>query len=160
MSALFNYFPFTEQFVAIVATGLVAAGSALFVGRYLARPGRRGEGAESDDTKADFALPGINKERRHAPRRRGSCVVAHLADDSDMAPTEVWVIDRSLGGLCLLSEVPVEVGSQLRVRPYAPSGSALWTSVRVCSCLRERDGWMVHCQFIKVPPMNVLLLFG
>ena len=69
-------------------------------------------------------------------------------------------MDRSLGGLCLLAQAPVEGGSRLRVRPVHASGDQIWTPVRVRSCNRNREGWLVHCQFLQIPPMNVLLLFG
>jgi hypothetical protein len=105
-------------------------------------------------------MGGRPEERRTSPRRGGSCVAAHLTDDSDIEPVEVWVMNRSLGGLCLLTEAPVTVGSRLRVRPRHASGRQFWTPVRVCACRRHREGWTVHCQFLQVPPMNVLLLFG
>jgi hypothetical protein len=146
--------------VSIAAIGLGTAGLALFLGRRMF--------GHVDDPSDDgmavvsvrIAMPGSGEERRTSPRRRGNCVAAHLCDDSDLAPTEVWVVDRSVGGLCLLAEAPVAIGSQLRVRPRHVSGGQIWTPVRICSCHRDREGWLVHCQFLQVPPMNVLLLYG
>lgn len=160
MSAVFRFSSPEMDSIIIGVIGLIAAGLALFIGRRFL--GQISE--SSDETSADLSLPKITlpseRERRNTPRRQGSSVKAFLADDSDLAPTEVWVANRSLGGLCLLSEAPVEVGSQLRVRPYNSTNSLPWTPVRVCSCHQERDGWMIHCQFNHLPPTNVLLLFG
>jgi hypothetical protein len=144
----------------IAAVGLSTAGLALLVGRrFLAAPGDGSSGVRPL-SGLDVALSASANDRRTAPRRRGNCVAAYLADDSDCEPTEVWVVDRSLGGVCLLAESPVDVGSHLRVRPHHASGSQLWTPVRVRSCNRDREGWMIHCQFLTLPPMNVLLLYG
>jgi len=157
MSAAFSFLPPVMEIAIVAIIGVGAAGLALLVGwRFLERVTTEA----SDETSADFALPGITSERRNAPRRRGNYVKAHLTDDSDMEPTDVWVVDRSIGGLCLLTQVPLEIGSQLRVRPSITSSTLPWASVRICSCRQDRDGWMVHCQFMHLPPMNVLLLFG
>jgi hypothetical protein len=147
------------EVAAVAVVGLTAAGFALFLGRRLL--GRLDGSASVPLTSAtvELAMPGPGSERRTSARRRGSSVAAFLADDSDLEPTEVWVVDRSLGGVCLLAEAPVEVGSQLRVRPRHASGPQ-WTSVRVRFCRRDRNGWMVHCQFLQMPPTNVMLLFG
>jgi hypothetical protein len=150
----------TGEAMSVAAVGLGTAGLALFLGRRLLNrlPATTGTGARP--STFEFSLPLAAQERRFSPRRRGNCVAAHLGDDSDMEPTEVWVIDRSLGGLCLLADAPVQSGSHLRVRPRHVSGDHLWTPIRVCACNRDREGWMVHCQFLQVPPMNVLLMYG
>jgi PilZ domain len=146
--------------VSVAAIGVSTAGLALLFGRRLFTPPQDLPQVGETASQVDMALPGSGQERRNAPRRRGNCVAAHLSDDSDSTPAEVWVVDRSLGGLCLLAEAPVEVGSRLRVRPRHASGSQIWTPVRVRSCQRDREGWLLHCQFLQIPPMNVLLLYG
>lgn len=155
---LLGDFPPLGAAASVVAVGLGTAGLALLVGRrLLAAPAE-----PAGDGSAPFirlAVPGSAAERRTSLRRRGNCVAAHLADDSDAGPAEVWVVDRSLGGLCLLGEAPVPAGSQLRVRPRHVSDPQ-WTPIRVRSCHRDRDGWMLHCQFLHMPPTNVMLLFG
>jgi hypothetical protein len=146
--------------VSVGVVGLGTAGLALFLGRRMFTRAAQPAEEENASPELESALPGTGPERRTSPRRSGSCVAAHLTDDTDQDPVEVWVMDRSLGGLCLLSEAPVAVGSKLRVRPRHASGRQLWTPVRVCACRRHREGWSVHCQFLHLPPMNVLLLFG
>jgi hypothetical protein len=146
--------------VSTAAIGLGTAGLALFFGRRLVTGAAAPVEDETDHVQVAFNRPLTPEERRTAPRRRGSCVAAHLADETDSEPVEVWVIDRSLGGLCLQAEIPVAVGSQLRVRPRHVSGHQIWTPVRVRACKQNREGWTIHCQFLQVPPMNVLLLYG
>lgn len=150
----------SNEAISVTAVGLGTAGLALFLGRRLLNRAPAATVRTAAPSSFEFSLAATGHERRTAPRRRGNCVAAHLGDDSDMEPTEVWVVDRSLGGLCLLADAPVEAGSHLRVCPRHASGDQFWTPIRVCSCHRDREGWMVHCQFLQVPPMNVLLLYG
>jgi hypothetical protein len=151
--------PPLPEVASIAAVGLGTAGAALLVGRRFLKSFDRRIDELGSQAALHLAMPGLANERRTSPRRRGSCVAAHLTDDSDGEPAEVWVVDRSLGGVCLLGEAPVAVGSQLRVRPRHASDPH-WTPIRVRGCQRDRDGWMIHCQFLQIPPMNVLLLFG
>jgi hypothetical protein len=146
--------------VSVAAIGVSTAGLALFFGRRLFTHAQTALPFAEPESRGEFLLPGSGQERRTAPRRRGNCVAAHLTDSTDSSPVEVWVVDRSLGGLCLLCETPVEAGSQLRVRPRHASGSQMWTPIRIRSCQRGKDGWLLHCQFLQIPPMNVLLLYG
>jgi hypothetical protein len=158
MSHLFGRPLTLAEGIEAAAVGLATASFALFLGRrYLGRAMALPAGSRPD-MHLQSAMSG--QDRRTAPRRRGNSIAAHLADDSDASPAEVWVMDRSLGGLCLLAEAPVEIGSRLRVRPVSASGSNVWTPIRVRGCNRDREGWLVRCQFLQVPPMNVLLLFG
>jgi hypothetical protein len=146
--------------VSVAAVGVSATGLALFFGKRLLWPPEDQPLDGELASQVHNSLPTSAMERRTAPRRRGNSVAAHLTDDTDGEPAEVWVIDRSLGGLCVLAEMPVDVGSQLRVRPRHASGNAIWTPIRIRACHRDREGWLLHCQFLQIPPMNVLLLFG
>jgi hypothetical protein len=151
------FLPF--EAVSVAAVGIGTAGLALFLGRrFLVNPDEKTADGQ-DSSSIGNVVFGSGAERRTTPRRRGSSVAAQLAVASDLDPIEVWVVDRSLGGLCLLSDTPVDNGSRLRVRPCRPADQP-WTQVRVRSCNHDREGWTVHCQFLHVPPMNVLLLFG
>jgi hypothetical protein len=154
-------FPLTiGELVAVAAVGLGTMGFALYLGRRLFIRGEVVPLLTRPDVSLQSAIPGLGVERRTSARRKGSSVAAHLSDDGDSTPAEVWVMDRSLGGLCLLAEAPVAVGSRLRVRPLHASGDQIWSPIRVCACRRDGEGWLIHCQFLQIPPMNVLLLFG
>jgi hypothetical protein len=107
-----------------------------------------------------FAVGG-RTERRGAFRRKGSAVTVKFTDEHQLQqPREGWVIDRSMGGLGLWSEKPVDVGTILKVRPDHAPELTPWIEVEVKSCNPHEGGWRVHCGFIKTPPYSVLLLFG
>ena len=162
MTLLFGVPLSTGEAAAVAATGLATAGLALLAGRRLLWRAP----VSTPDSRFDLEdePPGLTStstgERRTSLRRRGNFVAADLTDGGDEEPLRVWVVDRSLGGLCLLVEAPIDAGSELHVRPQHASGAAQWIPIRVRSCQRDREGWMVHCQFLKLPPMNVMLLFG
>ncbi len=160
MSYLFGVPLSPGEAASVAAVGLGTAGFALVVGRRFFR--RPAASLAGERPSSDPAPPQLSSysERRSCPRRRGNFVAAQLADDSDVDPAEVWVVDRSLGGLCLLVDAPIDVGSRLRVRPRQAGGSTNWIPVNVRACNRDADGWLIHCQFLRVPPTNVMLLFG
>lgn len=161
MPNFLHLLPGLNDGVSVVAIGLGVAGFALLAGRRLLGVGARPPDDDKEESPAiGVALLGAGAERRTMTRRRGNFVPAQVADDSDMAPTPVWVIDRSLGGVCLMADAPVVTGSHLRVRPNVSGGTAPWTPVRVCICRRQQDNWMLHCQFLRPLPTNIMLLFG
>jgi hypothetical protein len=147
----------------IPVIGVAAAGVAFLVGRVLfARAAR----APAPPAKADAGPPvdvfvhGSSQERRATPRRRGNSVEVFLADSPDKSPVHGWVVDRSVGGLCLLVDKPVPEGAVLQVRPRTAPEATPWTAVEIRSCRAENGEWEVGCQFVKSPQWNVLLLFG
>src|SRR5262245_49443814 len=58
--------------------------------------------ADSTDAMTSEFLQGITRERRGAPRRKGSAVEVHLLLGQGQLPIPGWVIDRSIGGLGVL----------------------------------------------------------
>jgi hypothetical protein len=114
-------------------------------------PRASADGAPVPDTSAD---------RRTAPRRRKQIQVV-LSDPKDRTPdVNGWVLDRSLGGLCLTVSQPVFVGTQFCVRTTDAPASAPSVLIKVKNA-REQDGrWELGCQFLDNPPYSVLLLFG
>jgi hypothetical protein len=143
---------------AIPAAGLAVAGLAYVLGRrcFVPRP-RQPEEAVS----ANF-LEGVLTERRAAPRRKkGASVLVELSDGRGGPPLQAWVQDRSVGGLGLLAEQPVQVGAALQVRPSNAPEATVWTPVTVRNCRRCGVGqYELGCQFEHTPPWSVLLLFG
>jgi hypothetical protein len=71
-----------------------------------------------------------------------------------------WVVDRSVGGLGLRTEVPLPVGAVFNVRPRSATAIVPWTEVEVKSCRQHAAAWEVGLQFVRTPPWSVLLLFG
>jgi hypothetical protein len=101
-------------------------------------------------------------EHRGAPRRRGRQVTVQIVlAAAPESPADGWVLDRSMGGLCLSAGREFAVGVVLGVRPADSPAGTPWVQVRVRSCQPEAGGrWAVGCQFAQTPSASVLLLFG
>jgi hypothetical protein len=108
----------------------------------------------------DVFLHGSASDRRAAPRRKGNSVEVVLTAGEEKPPVHGWVIDRSVGGLCLMVEHPFEEGMTPNVRPRNCPDITPWTPIEVRSCRAQGSDWEVSCRFLKSPPYNVLLLFG
>ena len=116
--------------------------------------------AEGSEARDPF-IYGSAEEKRVALRRQGSPVVVLISDAAGRAPPRRGtVLDRSVGGLGLELEDPVEVGSIISVRPERSNTLIPWVQVEVRSCRRADFGWQLGCQFVKSPPSSVLWLFG
>ncbi len=116
--------------------------------------------ADPDSPSDLLFLQGITRDRRAAPRRRGNVVEVELTDNANTPPVRGWVVDRSIGGLCLLLDQPVEPGMLLRVRPRNAATGVPWTEVTICSCRADADRYEVGCQFHRTPNWSLLLMFG
>jgi hypothetical protein len=151
----------TNQPWAIPTIGIVAASLAFLVGRRLAQ-GRPAIAASpmEDNSHLDSLLKKTEPERRSMPRRKGNSVDVHLTDESKQNPVRAWVVDRSMGGLCLIVEKPLTKGIVLNVRPVKAHPTAPWMPIEICSCRAEDGSWEVGCRFVTAPQWNDLLLFG
>jgi hypothetical protein len=138
--------------------GALACVLAYLLGRRLLVAHPRSVDDAGNVSDAPF-LQGITRDRRAAPRRKGNVVEVELMIGSDEKPVRGWVLDRSIGGLCLLVDQPVASGTALRVRPRN-AAAVPWTEVTACSC-REDDGqYELGCQFHHTPNWSLLLMFG
>jgi hypothetical protein len=169
--AVFNNLPLPLLLTwAVPFIGVVAAGLTFLVGRAVfnglkARAGRgspdRARAAAPAGGSSDPFVFGSNSERRGAARREGNTVEVILATPGDGAePLQGWVVDRSVGGLGLRTDVPVPVGAVFNVRPRNSTSIIPWTQLEVKTCRQEGAAWEVGCQFVRTPPWSVLLLFG
>jgi hypothetical protein len=70
------------------------------------------------------------------------------------------VVDRSTGGLRLLSKSAVPEGSTVQVRAVNAPDTVGFVVLVVRSCRENEDFFELGCEFTKTPPWNVLLLFG
>jgi PilZ domain len=144
------------------AIGLCAFGLAFWAGRYLlaARPARPAPRGETAATLFE-AHQKLTRERRSAPRRRVGCTVEVFLDGGQGdEPAKGWVFDRSIGGLGVRAEGPVEVGTLLKVRARRAAETTPWVQVVVRSCKRGDGHYDLGCQFQRVPDWNVILQFG
>ena len=155
---------------AVPLIGLAAAGVTFLVGWAVfhgrkarvagPRPKRAGGPEPASGTSDPFVF-GSTSERRVAARREGNTVeVVITAPDDNGESIQGWVVDRSVGGLGLRTDVSVPVGAVFNVRPRSSSSAVPWTQLQVKSCRQEGTTWEVGCQFVRTPPWSVLLLFG
>ena len=116
-------------------------------------PGSRPD--ETPDPNADSG-----EERRASARRTGRAVRVFLTDaGANTKLVDGWVLDRSLGGICLSLYEAVQVGEVLRLMPEnAPAGTP-WVEVEVRSVRLDGGRHELHCQFLQNLPYAVLVLF-
>jgi hypothetical protein len=152
-----------------VAAGLIPI--ALFVVAYFFLMRRR-----KTDVRAPYTPPpireapapaddpfvfGSSQERRSSLRRGGNPVPIFLSDaEARSDPTPGWVVDRSMGGLCVSVEEPVATGTILSVRAANAPNTIPWIQVEVRNCRATEDRYELGCQFVRTPPWSTLLLFG
>jgi hypothetical protein len=109
----------------------------------------------------DPFVQGSATEQRRAHRRGGNPVEVLLAEQNSNTPTwRGWVVDRSVGGLCLCVPEEIPEGTLIRAMPVNAPTITPWTELEVRSCRATGDGHELGCQFVRQPPWSVLLLFG
>jgi hypothetical protein len=166
MDSLFSSFRFfTDQPWAIPAIGLLVASIAFLVGRRwlvprpIPEPELSPEEAASQYLSSKLQLS--QSDRRSCPRRKGgNRIEVDLTDDAKESQLLGWVIDRSMGGLCLYVEKPLSAGTILNVRPRNAPKTSPWIPIEIRSCRPDGNEWEVGCCFLKPPHWNDLMLFG
>jgi len=71
-----------------------------------------------------------------------------------------FVVDRSTGGLRVISNTAMPPGSTIQVRAANAPDNVGFVTIIVRSCKKEDDHFVLGTEFEKTPPWNVLLLFG
>jgi hypothetical protein len=155
---------FTNQPWTIPVIGVLAASLAFLVGRRWLG-GRPSAAVKAPPRESATVLTTVtpkkaDADRRSAPRRKGNRVEVHLTDDSKRPPVLGWVVDRSMGGLCLIVEEPLSEGTVLNVRPRQAPQTTPWLPIEIRACRPDGCNWEVGCRFLKPPQWNDLLLFG
>jgi hypothetical protein len=149
-----------DAFWIVPVIGGAACALAYLLGRrfLVARAGTPSETDSAGD--AAHFLQGVTRDRRCAPRRRGNIVEVELSESPNAPSVRGWVMDRSIGGLCLLMDQPIDTGIVLLVRPRNAAASVPWTEVTICSCREDAGQYEVGCQFHHTPNWSLLLMFG
>jgi hypothetical protein len=149
---------------AIPAIGGLATACAFLFGRRFLVGAPKPPPAPVEEPEANLqvlkALKPSAPDRRSMPRRRGNRVEVYLTDGSKHPPIPAWVVDRSMGGLCLIVEKPLPEGIILNVRPRQAPQTAPWTPIEIRSCRADDGEWECGCKFVTPPHFNDLLLFG
>jgi PilZ domain len=114
-------------------------------------------GQLSDDPLVD----GSTSEQRLSFRRKGNPVEVQIVDTSTQTPPVMgYVTNRSVGGLCLEMQNSVELLAELKIRPTNAPHIAPWVNVVVRNCRKTEHGYDIGCQFVKIPPWPILMMFG
>jgi hypothetical protein len=104
---------------------------------------------------------GSPSDQRKAFRRQGNLVgVLYKLPKDDSPARPGLVLDRSVSGVRLALDEEVAPGTRLLLLPDGASDMTPWTEVEVRTCRPIDDSWEAGCQFVKVPPWSVLLMFG
>ena len=149
------------NFLLPLAVGVAAGAGVLSAVQYFLRHRRPPEPPPASLDNTDPFVDGSASEQRIAFRRKGNAidvVMNHPAVGG--RHIEGVVIDRSVGGLCLLVDRALPVETNMTIRPLNASQIVPWTEVTVKSCRESDVGYEVGCQFVKIPPWPVLMLFG
>lgn len=118
------------------------------------------EGSSPDPPPAP-APAAPKRERRASPRRKGNPVSVLLAPmQGSGQQIESWVVDRSQGGVCLLVDEAIALGTQLRILPTKARAGIRWVDIEITSCRQERNSWMLGCKFLQKLSWAELQLFG
>ena len=156
---LTNFLALLKDTWQILVIGFATASLAFLVGWTASRRRKAREAAPAKD--ADPLKSGGTNERRNALRRGGHPVSVEMNDpDGKLSQQLAYVVDRSVGGLCLMSPNAIPVGSVWKVRPCNAPRTTLPVRVEVKSCTAVENEWKLGCQFDKVPSYAVLLMFG
>ncbi len=119
-------------------------------------------------TTADGAQPSesasnsseANSDRRSWPRRKRAIQVVLQDAAGEDDPFPAWIMDRSIGGLGLSVDQPLEPGTVLRVRRATAPTNVPWVDIQVKSVRIKENTWEVGCQFTRSHSVDVLLQFG
>ena len=115
----------------------------------------------SDAGEHDPFTEGSTSEKRKSFRRQGNPTEVYVAfPDRKEKPFQGWVLDRSMGGLCLTVRNEMKPGTPLAVLPVNAPNMTPWVDIEVRSCKDLPDGYELGCQFLKTPNWSILLMFG
>ncbi len=110
--------------------------------------------------EVDPFVMGSAHEKRSLVRRAGMTVPVVLCRADGGTRVEGSVVDRSLKGLGILSNLPFTRSTLLQVRPRNAHEKTPSVHVQVRNCRQKGKQWLLGCQFTQPPTANVLMLFG
>lgn len=105
-------------------------------------------------------FPPNTSDRRRFPRWSGTPQeVAVAFEQRPGLMSSATVINRSLNGLCMISDIAVEPGASLQVRSTATSREK-WLTLEVRHQRPEGRRWRLGCRFVDPPAISVLTVYG
>jgi serine/threonine protein kinase len=134
----------------------------------LAAPTSPGTGAKTKPMPIIAAAPAApavskptRKERRRTVRRAGNPVSVVVTNaEARSESLSGWVLNRSSGGLGLLVDETLALGTLVSVQPARSSLGQRALAVRIIYCIPERASWRIGCQFVQKPSYEEMRLFG
>jgi hypothetical protein len=148
----------------VFLVGALSAGVILFLGRVIInRRSRRGPPPMPGGAhfQRDPFFYGSASEKRSSVRRTGKLIKVLITDaKAQSKPMEGWVIDRSMGGLCVALPDKVPETTILSLRTVDAPREVPWVQVEVRRCESRGDRYEIGCQFVRTPSWSILLLFG
>lgn len=124
-----------------------------------APPEQSAEVAAKEEAPTEDAPEVSAADRRIHPRRR-KLLRVQVTDVLNNAAFPGWVVDRSLGGMCISVDHEIEAGTVLKVRPNSAPPSSPWVELRVQGVRPKDGGFDLGCEFLRTPTWEVLLQFG
>ncbi len=144
--------------------GILVGGATLLLGQFLVSRGFGYEPpapAAGRERRHDPFILGSQFEKRTSLRRTGNPVPVVITDPTEPGEEfEGWVMDRSVGGLCVSSPRAFPVDSYLSIRAANAPDVIPSVRVRVRHHRRQNGRFAVGCQYTESYPWSVLLLFG
>ena len=144
--------------------GILVGGATLLLGQFLVT---RGLGLKppapttGGDRHYDPFLFGSHLEKRTSLRRTGNPVSIVITEPgAPDKPFDGWVMDRSVGGLCVSSPRVFPVDAYLSIRPANAHEAVPSVRVKVRHHRKHDGRFAVGCQYTESYPWSVLLLFG
>lgn len=111
----------------------------------------------------DSYAPKAFGEKRTSLRRTSNPVPVAISNvDGTEEPCFGWVVNRSVGGLCLSVEAKNTkfVGTIFSVKATNAPDTTPWVQLEVRNCRQVGKECVLGCQFLKTPSWGILLLFG
>jgi hypothetical protein len=145
-----------------VAAGVVAGLGVVGTIHYFTRVGKKvPEAPKEERPGSDPFVNGSTNEHRKSFRRKGNPVEILVIDQSiQAAAVKGYVVNRSVGGICVQMDSPMEINAELTVRATNAPHIAPWVEVVVTNCRKAEVGYHIGCQFVRTPPWPVLMTFG
>lgn len=117
--------------------------------------------APANQPPIDPFTHGAGSEKRKYLRRKGSPITVLISDaKAKEPPRRGAILDRSQGGLRLLTDGPINPGTIISVLAEHAASVIPWTQMEVRRCQHTATGWEWGCKFLHPVPSTVMWLFG
>jgi hypothetical protein len=154
--------PYSEYWLPLLM-GMAVGLGAVTVSKLVFGRKKESEPAPEPKQRVEFDpfTQGSPTEQRKSFRRQGNPIEVYVALQGEKErPLRGWVLDRSMGGVCLQVAAELDAGVQLAVLPVNAPTTTPWVDIEVRSCRAVHDRFELGCRFVKTPAWSILLLFG